>query len=772
MKNRHKYLFLALIAIVVSLSINYEYSALVTGYVSSSGFQNAYATLGFELPDIDTQASPEGSVTASPNVNGTDTVTVSQYIGTIATATPYNSVCAVLNGPGGPYTLSPPCFTGTFDTSITHVFTFNETLSLTTPGTYCYDANVTSIIGLVTEIGNSTNHECFTIVPSAPLNGSITIVKHTTPAGSSQQFNFTSDLGNFTLSDGQNATFTAAPGTFNFTELVPSGWNPNPIRVCLLNGSNVSFPGPSEVTVNLAAGSHVVCTFYNVDQHGTITIVKHTEPAGSSQQFNFTGDLGNFTLGDGQNFTKTVLPGNYTIQEILPTGWKIHILGCAVKGTGSSIALSGLNPTFKIGDNGTGICTFTNQDIHGHITIVKHTEPAGSSQQFKFTGDLGNFTLGDGQNFTKTVLPGNYTVQEIIPTGWKAHFLICFVSNNKNHISFIPINGTIGFNISDNGTVKCDLTNQDILGQITIIKHTDPAGSSQQFKFTGDLGNFTLSDGQNFTKTVLPGNYTVQEIIPTGWKAQFLKCFTNSIDNHISFDLNGTIGFKIGDNGTVKCELTNQAHQTIIVEKRTIPAASPGSFTFTGDVSGTISDGGKLIRIGLLPGNYSAIESISSTLKLTGIVCNDTNSIGNVTARKATFVLDPNEIVKCTFTNTNVITVSIDIKPQDSKNTISINNDQSVRVAILGSTAVPVNLIDISPLSTDAPRFGGSTPQPPTSFTIQDVNGDKKPDLVLKYNEGPKNPLGFKSGDTQGCITGKLLDGTIIQGCDKVRIIK
>jgi uncharacterized repeat protein (TIGR01451 family) len=119
-----------------------------------------------------------------------------------------------------------------------------------------------------------------------------------------------------------------------------------------------------------------------------------------------------------------------------------------------------------------------------------------------------------------------------------------------------------------------------------------------------------------------------------------------------------------------------------------------------------------------------------------------------------------------------VIVVDIDIKPGEEKNTISINNDKSVRVAILASSTFDVSTIDLSPLSSDAPKFGGSNPKAPASTNLEDVNKDGRKDLVLKYNEGPKNPLGFKSGDTQGCLTGKLIDGTPILGCDPVRIIK
>jgi hypothetical protein len=118
-----------------------------------------------------------------------------------------------------------------------------------------------------------------------------------------------------------------------------------------------------------------------------------------------------------------------------------------------------------------------------------------------------------------------------------------------------------------------------------------------------------------------------------------------------------------------------------------------------------------------------------------------------------------------------VIVVDIDVKPGDSKNTISINNDKSVRVAILGTEDFDVSSVDISPLS-DAPKFGGRTPRGPVATSLEDVSKDGIADLVMKYNEGPKNPLGFRTGDTQGCITGKLTDGTPILGCDTVRVIK
>ena len=129
---------------------------------------------------------------------------------------------------------------------------------------------------------------------------------------------------------------------------------------------------------------------------------------------------------------------------------------------------------------------------------------------------------------------------------------------------------------------------------------------------------------------------------------------------------------------------------------------------------------------------------------------------------------DGDGVVKCTFTNTHVLFAAIDIKPGGSPNTINVKADKTVPVAILGSASLNIEKVDISPLSTDAPKFGGLTPQAPLKTSYEDVNKDGRTDLVLKYNTAG---LGFTSSSTQGCVTGKLIDGTIITGCDSVKII-
>ena len=92
---------------------------------------------------------------------------------------------------------------------------------------------------------------------------------------------------------------------------------------------------------------------------------------------------------------------------------------------------------------------------------------------------------------------------------------------------------------------------------------------------------------------------------------------------------------------------------SIIVEKNIEPNGATGSFNFTGTANGMIStDGGQIVVNGLTPGTYTSTEGAAAGFDLSSIVCNDSNSTGNVGTRTATFVVASGETVKCTFTNT------------------------------------------------------------------------------------------------------------------------
>jgi uncharacterized repeat protein (TIGR01451 family) len=93
--------------------------------------------------------------------------------------------------------------------------------------------------------------------------GTIEIEKNATPE-SSQAFDFTGSLGNFALVDDRadgsgSRTFTnLGPGTYTVSESVPANWQ---LRGISCTPEQAAVVSGTQVTITLAAGSAVVCTY-------------------------------------------------------------------------------------------------------------------------------------------------------------------------------------------------------------------------------------------------------------------------------------------------------------------------------------------------------------------------------------------------------------------------------------------------------------------------------------------------------------------------------
>jgi hypothetical protein len=88
---------------------------------------------------------------------------------------------------------------------------------------------------------------------------------------------------------------------------------------------------------------------------------------------------------------------------------------------------------------------------------------------------------------------------------------------------------------------------------------------------------------------------------------------------------------------------------TAIVELATTPAGSDQTFTFTGDVAGTLRDGEQLDLPDVAAGTYTSTMSAPVGWSLTSITCDDTDSTGDVDTATATFHLQGGESTVCTF---------------------------------------------------------------------------------------------------------------------------
>lgn len=94
-----------------------------------------------------------------------------------------------------------------------------------------------------------------------PAPGSLTVHKVTTEP-TPETFNFTSALGNFTLGNGDSQSFAAlAAGAYAITESsLPAGWV---LQGAVCTGSDPGTLLLDTLTVNLASGEDIICTFTN-----------------------------------------------------------------------------------------------------------------------------------------------------------------------------------------------------------------------------------------------------------------------------------------------------------------------------------------------------------------------------------------------------------------------------------------------------------------------------------------------------------------------------
>ena len=249
-------------------------------------------------------------------------------------------------------------------------------------------------------------------VKPPPPSGTITITKHVVgaPAGTHPAFNFPGgcigclsfDPGGFTLADTQSATFYRAAGnpgttlpTWTLTETPVDGYTTS--VSCHADGvQSVSVVNGASVTIHLAAGEHVTCTYTNtyvpptgglritkITQGGVGTFTYDVTPAsgpGATQRVSMTTT----EPGEPANADLTGLaPGDYRIVEQVPKPpggtWRRVSVSCDGQ---SRSTTSPVTVTIPSGE--PVICTFTNALIQkGSISLAKITEGATGTASFQ-----------------------------------------------------------------------------------------------------------------------------------------------------------------------------------------------------------------------------------------------------------------------------------------------------------------------------------------------------------------------------------------------------
>jgi CSLREA domain-containing protein len=469
----------------------------------------------------------------------------------------------------------------------------------------------------------------------------ITLIKSTEPQGDAQQFAFTGALAG-TIGDGQQLQQEVAAGTYVVTESATPGWDF--VHAECDDGDSTGDPTNRTITFRASGGENITCVVTNHRQPSTITVVKETEPEGSTQPFSFTAsyDVDGFALADGQsNESEDIGPGTYSVSETVPAGWDQVSATCSDGSDPSAIALAA-------GEHVT--CTFTNT-LLGRIEVEKQTTPAGYGG-FQFTGDLSG-TLADDEALGADVRTGTYSVTEVLPAFyWRVFSISC----NDADSSGSTATKTATFHVDPGETVRCVFTNFGT-AFYQVQKVSLPAGGTDfPFKWDDAPLVFDLNDQDLATTSSLAGTKTLREQAKPGWRLVDVSCNSPDASGDVQ---TASATYNLVPGQTVKCTFTNEQLATLTIKKVTDSSVPTDTFTFAGDVGGQVS-GSNDLTVQVPTGTYSTTEQIDPNYFLSGVQCDDTDSTGDVPSRTVTFVAAPGEHVTCTVTNTHWSTVRVD----------------------------------------------------------------------------------------------------------------
>jgi uncharacterized repeat protein (TIGR01451 family)/fimbrial isopeptide formation D2 family protein len=327
-------------------------------------------------------ASPDGSVTDGNDTGSTDdpseafdsvsggSLNISATTGsagTIAVAAPVGTVCTFTETvPPAGYEADPA--------------DLDETLTVTS--------------------GQQQTHTFVNTLPPAHL----TIVKELTGEVPSSDWAYTGDLGSFTLpaAGGSTDAYELIAGTYTVSETTKDGYD---VSVTCDNGDS----GMASVDVMLDPGDDVTCTFFNVAQPGSITIIKSVDGDAPASAWGYTGDLGAFSLpaGGGQQIFSDLDAGTYDVAETVKDGYEATV-SCDSGESGMASVSIDLDP----GEDVT--CTFVN--------VADTSVAIDKSNDAEVEGQPGEASRGDTVHFViEVTIDGNdatnVVVTDTLPDG-------------------------------------------------------------------------------------------------------------------------------------------------------------------------------------------------------------------------------------------------------------------------------------------------------------------------------------------------------------------
>jgi serine-aspartate repeat-containing protein C/D/E len=355
------------------------------------------------------------------------------------------------------------------------------------------------------------------------------------------------------------------PGTYSVKETVPGGWFPGASHVGSEGGTSTSDELLS--SASLAGGVNGVYYDFCLTPPASISGYVHSDINGcwtpqenqadppvanvTIQLLDANGNVVGTTITNASGYYQfgNLMPGNYNVREILPSGW---YAGASHVGTvGGTSASDFLLSSVPLGPGANGayydfcltppasISGYVHSDINGCWTPQENqNDPPVAGVTINLVDANGNLvgtTLTDTNGYYQfgNLLPGNYSVQEVVPVGWFAGAShvgsVGGASTNDILLSSVPLgpgaNGAYyDFCLTPPGTIS-GYVHSDINGCWTPQENQDdppvPGVTVELLDANGNIVGTTRTDTNGYYQfaNLSPGSYSVQEIVPVGWYA-------------------------------------------------------------------------------------------------------------------------------------------------------------------------------------------------------------------------------------------------------------
>ncbi|MGI9491328.1 MAG: prealbumin-like fold domain-containing protein, partial [Geminicoccaceae bacterium] len=510
---------------------------------------------------------------------------------------------------------------------------------------------------------------------------------------------FSSDIEPLqTAPDGESRLtgFRISEGSLTITEKETDGFTLDNIVCEGADGEpNVNVANRS-VTLEVAAGDAITCTFTNRSTKANLKLVKVTTRSGGGERdgtFTFNG-VGATTFTDrkltvsGGNQASAVLSvnaGALTITEEANAAFDFTSASC--KSGGQSIGEQNsvdrsVSLTVTGGEDVT--CTFTNnRRADPTLTIVKKTLGGEGVFGFSVTPQSGGQPLSvpdiDTRKSSRVELTladdltaGKWDVKENDAPGFELTEISCKDLKDPN---FVLDHGytrsteqrTASLDVQFGGAYECTFINRVTVAKLTLRKKT--IGGEGKFRFTssGSAGFesaivIETSNGksEDMVLTVNEGDLTITETAADGFALQNVECTGAESKWQEGEDF---VDLKVDGGDDITCTFTNRrtiAQLTLVKET----TDGEGTFSFSGSGKTTFSEqrittsngrGALPASITVNEGQLTITEAAADGFALKAVSCTGADFTPRKSDRAVDLSVVGGQDVTCTFTNRRTV---------------------------------------------------------------------------------------------------------------------